>query len=333
MPDTQITWVIGKGEASLFRGLDGVELIEYDKKKRTGTLRQHLASRHFDALLLMQVALRAGFVSRFVSAPLRLGFDASRSRDGHRMFINRRIAAEKPGHVVDGFFGFSEFFGITDRVLRWDIPVPETAIVELERLLSLSQPFLVISPCSSQRAHNFRNWSPENYAAVAAHAYRECGLQVVITGTGTAEERAYSRRIQQVLTPVPIIDLVGKTDLKMLFALLARAIAVIAPDSGPVHMSVAAGTPAIGLYATSNPARTGPVLGQRWIVNQYPAAVRRFLGKDVGNVRWGRRVRHPDAMSLIQPAMVIEQLDRLLATPVSERLGRMPAASQDASCD
>lgn len=36
LPNTELTWVIGKGEASLFRGLDGVELIEYDKNARTG---------------------------------------------------------------------------------------------------------------------------------------------------------------------------------------------------------------------------------------------------------------------------------------------------------
>lgn len=333
LPNTELTWVIGKGEASLFRGLDGVELVEYDKNTRTGTFRDTFKSQKFDGLLLMQVALRAGLVSRYIHAPLRLGFDVPRSRDGHGFFINQRIAQSGPGHVIDGFFGFAEFLGIPERVFRWDIPVPETAISKLDRLLpASSQPLLVISPCSSQRTRNFRNWSAVNYAAVARYAVQKCGLQVVITGTGTAEEHAYASKIQRIVSDslhkssmkdsmtVPVINLVGKTDLKMLYALLGRAVAVIAPDSGPIHMSVAAGTPAIGLYATSNPDRTGPVLGKKWVVNQYPEAVKRFIGRDVATVRWGRRVRHPDAMSLITTSMVTERLDDLLATPVKARL-------------
>jgi len=150
-------------------------------------------------------------------------------------------------------------------------------------------------------------------------------MQIVLTGGHSELERAYAERIERALegnnnVPVPNLNLVGCTNLKTLFALIQRATAVIAPDSGPVHMAVAAGTPAIGLYATSNPDRTGPVLGRKWVVNAYPAAVQRFLKRSVETVRWGRRVRDPDAMTLITPAMVIERLDQLMATPADERL-------------
>ena len=64
-------------------------------------------------------------------------------------------------------------------------------------------------------------------------------------------------------------------------------------------MATAAGTAVVGLYATSNPDRTGPYLSRHTTVNRYPDALRRYLGKEPGDVRWGRRVRHPDAMSLI----------------------------------
>lgn len=336
LPNTELTWVIGKNEATLFRGLDGVELIEYDKAKGTGTLKQQLSAHQFDAVLIMQVALRAGLLSRQVAAPMRLGFDRARSRDGHGLFVNQRISPAEPGHVIDGFFGFCQFFGINQRVMRWDIPIPNSTTMKLETLIPSRQPFLVISPCSSQRSRNYRNWSMENYAAVAVHAARKHGLHVVITGTGTEEEHAYAAYIQRIMMgskseirmAVPLTNLVGKTDLKLLFALLHRATAVIAPDSGPVHMGVAAGTPAIGLYATSNPDRTGPVLGKRWVVNQYPEAVRRFLRKDISATRWGRRVRHPDAMSLITASMVIERLEGLLATPQDERLERVSQTSE-----
>ncbi|WP_408022296.1 glycosyltransferase family 9 protein [Spiribacter onubensis] len=341
LPETRLTWIMGQTEAGLLGDLDGVEVITHDKKAGTGTLRRKLSGRAFDVLLLMQVALRAGLVSRAVEAPVRIGFDRSRSRDGHSIFINQRIPNAPPGHVIDGFFGFCEALGVQARHLRWDIPVPNSAGEQAEHLLTeffggtsatgddrtAARGILLISPCSSQRFRNFRNWAPEYYAEVARYAASVHGLRIILTGGKSEVERDYGEQITAALknplgqnAPVPVLNLIGRTDLKTLFALMQRASVVLAPDSGPLHMAVAAGTPAVGLYATSNPERTGPVLGMRWVVNAYPQAVRQSLGRSVGDVRWGQRVRDPRAMALIKPAAVIAKLDELMSTPSKDRL-------------
>ena len=67
----------------------------------------------------------------------------------------------------------------------------------------------------------------------------------------------------------PMLNLVGKTSLKELLCVLEQASLVVAPDSGPAHMAVTVGTPVIGLYAHSNPARTGPYLYQDYVVEVY----------------------------------------------------------------
>ncbi|HRV31150.1 MAG TPA: FAD-dependent thymidylate synthase, partial [Kiritimatiellia bacterium] len=51
--------------------------------------------------------------------------------------------------------------------------------------------------------------------------------------------------------PRPLVNLIGRTSLKQLLALLDRADLLICPDSGPAHMATAVGTPVVGLYATS----------------------------------------------------------------------------------
>ena len=56
----------------------------------------------------------------------------------------------------------------------------------------------------------------------------------------------------------PALNLVGKTSLKQLAAVLKEAAVVVAPDSGPAHIATTQGTPVIGLYGHSNPRRTGP---------------------------------------------------------------------------
>ena len=95
LPSTRLTWIIGKLEHRLVGDIDGVEFIVFDKGKGFGAFREvrkRLSGRRFDVLLHLQVALRANLLSALVHAPLRIGYDAARSKDLHGLFVNRRIA-------------------------------------------------------------------------------------------------------------------------------------------------------------------------------------------------------------------------------------------------
>ncbi len=39
-----------------------------------------------------------------------------------------RIAPAAQQHVMDGLFGFAEKFDVYDKLLRWDIPIPDDAL-------------------------------------------------------------------------------------------------------------------------------------------------------------------------------------------------------------
>src|SRR5579863_9134207 len=310
-PETRITWVIGKLEASLVGDIPGIEFIIFDKSKGLGAqleLRRHLKGRRFNLLLHMQMSLRASIASLAVKAPVRLGFDKERAHDFQWLFTNKRIWYKPRQHVMDSLFGFSEALGIRERVLAWNIPVPAEAEAYACEQIPAGAGALVISPCANPRFRNWRSWSPEHYAAVAEHAADKLGLKVLVTGGPSEIERAYGERIT-ALAKAPIVNLVGKTSLKQLLALLKRATALVSPDSGPVHMGTAAGVPVIGIYATTNPDRAGPYLSQRWRVNRYPDAVREFNGEDANDARWGTRVRAAAAMELITVAEVTGKLD------------------------
>src|SRR3546814_754461 len=95
-PQTRITWIIGRVEARLLGALPGVEFIVYDKRGGFAAwraLRRRLANRRFDALLLMQMSLRASLLSTVIKADTRIGFDPDRSREGHRLFCDQHIDA------------------------------------------------------------------------------------------------------------------------------------------------------------------------------------------------------------------------------------------------
>jgi heptosyltransferase I len=312
-PQTAITWLIGTTEASLVGDIGGIEFLRYDKK--AGLLegrrpREILARRRFDVLVHMQASWRANALAWRVPAPIKLGFDRKRARDGQWLFTTHRIAPAANAHVAEGFLAFGDALGVPRGPRRWDIPLSAADRDFARAHIAGDAPVMVLSPCSSQRARNFRNWPAERYAAVVREAQARHGIRTILTGGRSELERDYGTRIT-ALAGVGVVNLIGQTSLKQLLALIARALCVLAPDSGPVHMASAVGTPAIGLYATSNPGRTGPI-DARWCVSVYDEALQRFLGTSAQQVRWGRRVRDPAALELISVDAVLERLQAVI---------------------
>jgi heptosyltransferase I len=314
LPATKLTWIIGKTEARLMKLVDGVELITVDKRAGLSglrILREQLRDRHFDALLHMQLAFRASVMAREIRAPLKIGFDRARARELQWLFTNTQVAPRSREHVLDSFFGFLPALGVQERVLRWDIPLPAEALAYADRLIPDSQPTLVISPCSS---HALRNWPADRYAAVADYAAREHGMRVIIAGGPSALEHEVSAQIMRLADPgTALINQVGKDTLPELLALLSRARVLLAPDSGPVHMATMVGTPVIGLYAATNPARTGPYLSRQWCVDAYAQAAVQFCGKTPGGLPWTRKIEEPGVMDLIEVPQVTARIDQLLS--------------------
>ncbi len=313
-PETRVYWIIGKTEHSLLSGADGIEFIIFDKSKGTSGLRdvrRQLQQLRFPLLLHMHASMRANFVSRMVRAEVRLGYDRARARDFQWLFSNRKIPARPQQHVMDALFSFAEYIGLTDRVLRWDIPVSAQDRQLAADICSGDQPVCVISPCSSQRFRNYRNWRWENYGEVTRYLHERYGAKIILTGAATEIEKQFGREIEK-LAPGPVTNLIGRTSLKQLLAILGQAGLLICPDSGPAHMAAAVGTPVIGLYATSNRWRTGPYFSQDLVVDAYPQAVREEFGKPVEALRWGGRVRNKDAMDLIRVPDVLAKIDAVL---------------------
>ena len=78
-------------------------------------------------------------------------------------------------------------------------------------------------------------------------------------------------------------------------------------------MATTVGTPVIGLYAATNPARSGPYYSRSWCVDRYDAAARHFLGRPANDVAWTTKIERPGVMDLIRVDDVIERLDALVA--------------------
>lgn len=310
-PNTKITWIIGKLEARLLSGLQGVEFVVFDKKGGLGEvmkLRKTLKGRRFDVLLHMQVAARANLLSTLVKAPLRIGWDKPRWRDRHQWFINRSVASIPQQHQVEAFLEFARALDIPTGPPVWNLPVADQDVNWANETLGDGPPILMISPCSS---HPLRNWPADRYAEVADHAVSKLGMRVVLTGGPSDLEAQTGRDIEANMSHA-VQNLIGKDTINQSVALLKQATVVLAPDSGPAHLASAVGTPVIGLYAATPSKRSGPYNSLELCVDKYTETARQFRNKAPEQLRWGQRIEYPGVMELISSTEVMEKLDSFM---------------------
>lgn len=310
-PDTRFTWVIGKLEAKLLGHMPDVEFVVYDKSRGLAGLREirkRFKGRKFDVLMHMQLAFRASAVAAMIPARVKLGFDLPRARELQWLFTTHRIAPVERQHVIDSFFGFAERLGVREKLLRWDIPIPDEARAYAQDLIPDGDSTLVMSPCSS---HRLRNWRAEYYAQAADYAVTAFGMRVVLCGGRSALEKRMGEHIVAHMKQ-PCVNAIGKDTLIELLATLERATLLLSPDSGPAHMATAVGTPVIGLYAATNPKRSGPYLSRQLCVDKYDEAARALLGKPATEIPWTTKIEREGVMDLITPDDVIKKLQSFM---------------------
>ncbi|PMH45984.1 glycosyl transferase [Vibrio sp. 10N.286.49.B3] len=317
-PSTSITWITGKLEAQLIADLPNIDVIVFDKKDGWSGYKKlwaQLKGQHFDALLHMQYALRASVATLGIKARYKLGFDAQRSQDFQTLFTNVKVPSPSEPHVLDGLLAFTHTLGVTAAEPTWSLSYTEQEGQWASEQLNPNLRNVVIVPGASKA---YKNWTAQGYAEVILHAQKQ-GWQVILAGSPAQVEVDLSADIEEVLISrvmdsqaENMTNLVGKSSLKQMLALLDKADLVIAPDTGPTHMANAMQTPVIGLYAHHNPERTGPYLYRDYIVSVYDQALKAETGKDKTELSWRTRVKDENAMQRISASQVIEMFDKVV---------------------
>ena len=310
-PGTKITWIIGKTEFELLKGINDINFVVFDKKngfKEYLKIRSQLQHIKFDILLHMQMSLRASLISLLIKSKIKVGFDRERAKDEQWLFTNKKIKYVAKQHVMDSLFEFSRLLGINTQKTVWNIPIESKDRHSANHLLNNISNYFIISPCSSK---DYRNWHTQGYALIADYIKEKYNCDVVLTGGNSEIEKKYANEILSTCKTTPL-NLIGKTNLKQLLSIIEQAKCMISPDSGPAHMSTAMGTPVIGLYATTNPDRARPYLSQNWVINRYPDAIKKKHHKEVKDIAWGSRVRDDWAMKLITVEDVTNTIDKFM---------------------
>lgn len=296
-PKAHITWVISKPAYDLVEGMAGVEFVVIDKPSSLRDywrFRQAFRARHFDVLLALQASFRANLLYPLITATRKIGYGGARAKDGHRLFVRETIPLT-PCHTLESFLNFAVPLGVSQPVLRWDMPLTDADETwARERLAHLRGPVLVVNPAASKPE---RTWALDRYIEVIQFAQSTLGFCVVLTGGPGAYDKIIGEHLVAAFPSVT--NLIGQTRPKTLMAVIKHATLVLCPDTGPAHMAVAVGTPVIALHAVTNVAVSGPYTHQEDAVNAYPLALLTRLGKTIDTCRWGTQVHGDDVMNFI----------------------------------
>ena len=313
LPQVELYWIIGRPFFSLVQGLANVNFIVLDKPKSLSDYwrcYQQLRSYPLDVLLVPQATLRSNMLCLLTRAKIKYGYEKLHSRDLQRFFVNRTVAA-KSEHLVESFLRFAEPFGITNRNIEWKLPIEEKdyewAKVQLSRY-AVTVRWLAICPAASKEE---RNWFSDRYASVVNQLIeKRWNFNVVLVGGSNTAEKQMAEEINHQLIK-PALNLVEKSSLKQLAALLSKVDVLLSPDTGPLHIAQAVGTPVVGLYAVAPSEKTGPFFSQKWVINKFPQAVKAILHKDPSKITWHERVHSREAMALITVDEVTNKLEKL----------------------
>jgi heptosyltransferase I len=255
-PGCRITWVIQPGPHALVAGHPAVdEFVLFDRKRGWRAyreVRRATSGARFDLVIALQVYLKAGLVARILRSPRKLGFDRARARDANWLFTTERIPARGQRHVQDQYFEFLEHLGIPP-LLEWRLgPTEEERARYAGALPGDPRPTAAFVVGTSKPA---KEWPAARYAALADRL-AAAGIRTVLVGGRSPRELAAAEEIRATAKHPPL-DLL-EWDLRKLVYLLDRVDVLVSPDTGPLHISVALGTPTVSLIGYTNPKRVGP---------------------------------------------------------------------------
>ena len=259
-PASHVTWVLQAGPAMLVRGHPAVdEILIFDRSqgwRGFAEIRRALHERPFDLVINLQVYLKAGVITGFTRAPVKLGFDRARARDANWLFTTHRIPRRAMQHVQDQYLEFAAWLGVPAEPVTWGLGPWNEAERGWQRefLARFDRPIAPIVVATSKPQ---KDWLPERWAEVSDALYHDFGLQPVLVGARSPREVQAETVILERTHTKPYSAL-GQGGLRGLAGIIDGAALILTPDTGPLHMTVALDRPVVSLIGYSNPKRVGP---------------------------------------------------------------------------
>lgn len=258
-PAAEIVVVANPLVAELFRYHPYCDrVLVYDKKGTHRGLKglwrfcSELRRERFDLAVLLQNAVEAAIMASLARVPRRAGY----ATDGRGLLLTHPVvlgAAERRLHHTRYYLHMLEALDIRggDGLLRLDCTAEELAWA---RELLGDKESVVINPGAAYGSA--KRWYPERFAEVGNRLVEEFGARIVLTG-GPGETEI-GRDIAAAMQVAPL-NLIGKTSVRQMMAVLSLSRLVVTNDSGPMHVAAAFGVPIVAVFGPTDHSTTSPL--------------------------------------------------------------------------
>lgn len=259
VPGVRLTWVSEAMPAGVLRPHPAIdEVVVYRRSagvRGVVELEKRLRGSHFDVAINLNYYFKSIWPTVLARAPRRVGFDRGRSRDWTWLVTNDRLAPGPRAHTQEMFLQFLDHLGVPRAPVEWRLTLTEEERREQAEFFRQfgGRPVAAIVPAS---ANPRKDWFADRFARVADALHADFGYTVMLAGGPGERETRVAREIVERSRTAPVWAL--GDGVRRLLWLLGGSQLVIAPDTGPVHISRALEVPVIGLYGHTNPWRVGP---------------------------------------------------------------------------
>jgi len=239
---------------------------------------QSLGGGRFDAALLLPNSFRSAWNARQAGIPERWGYAGS----FRRLLLTRPVARPSgPVHQSTYYLELVRGLGLdvsngserTDRDQPSDWPrilVRDSTTHRAGQLLERHdvRPGTRLVGFAPGAAYGHaKRWPPGRVAEVMTRVTREQGALGVLVGA--SGDRDAGREIESSLPPdVRVLNLIGRTDLRMLMGVLAHCGAFVSNDSGAMHLAAAIGVPVAAIFGPTDDRVTAPLGNHDVLIHQ-----------------------------------------------------------------
>ena len=256
-PDAFITAAAAASVAPIFEeptAFAPQQIVVVDRSSESRVLR----SGGFDVDVLLTNSFRTAWAARRAAVPERWGYAAG----ARRILLTRAVARPaKEIHQSEYSLELVRRLGIEVRSAAPHLDVSAATARRARALLDTHgiAPGLPLVGFAPGAAYGHaKRWPPDRVAGVIAHLVRERGARCLVVGA--AGDRSAGREIESTLPPgVSVLNLIGRTDLRLLIGILAQCHAFVSNDSGAMHLAAAVGLPVTALFGPTKERVTGPV--------------------------------------------------------------------------
>lgn len=270
-PARQISWVVQRSPAPLLAHHPSVaDVILFDRRRglrEVVTLRREMRKRRFDVVLNCGIYFKSAVPTFFARAPHKIGFGKDRAFDLVWVFANHHVPPQGPRHRQDMYLELAEYLAVATAEPEWRLSFTEDErLRQADFFESLGGER--VAGIVTTSAGPAKDWPVERFAELATALVRDFGFRVVLLGGPGPRETQRAREVER-RAEAELVWALGD-DLRRLAWLIDGCHLLIAPDTGPLHISRALVTPVIGLYGHTNPLLSGPYRAyQDLVIDRY----------------------------------------------------------------